>query len=330
MTDLFSGFGGSSVGLEHAGYKTVIAANHNPQAVKNHQLNHPDTEHRIANLSETDFRTFPRTNLCWASPSCVWHTPAGGRKKLPIVDELRREDVGAVDRATAFAVVQAAEVHAYEAVIVENVPEFRDWVLYQPWIGMMRVLGYRVQETVIDAYDVGAAQYRRRLFLVFTEHGAVDLSLPAAPRVHADSILELGGEKRVTRPMYITPQLEQITEDDVRHLVMYRKNARAHRADSRPLATITTSGTHHGVAYRSRGEFFYRMLSARELARGQGFPDDFQFAGTVSEIKRGIGNAVAVPVARFLGERVAQVQGWVTPPAARDLVAACAETLGAA
>lgn len=304
-TDLFSGFGGSSYGLGQAGYRTLIAANHNPHAIENHQRNHPNTEHRIANLSETDFRTFPFTDLLWASPSCVWHTPAGGRKRLPLEDELKREDVGAVDRATAFAVVQAAEVHHYPAVIVENVPEFREWVLYDSWLGMMQALGYQVQETMIDAYDVGAAQFRRRWFIIFTESGDVDLSLPSVERINADRILDTGGEKRVTREMYLTPQFEQIGNDDVRHLVMYRKNARAHRADSRPLATITTSGTHHGVAYRSGSDYFYRMLKPRELARGQGFPDSFEFTGTTGEIKRGIGNAVAVPVAEFLGGRVA-------------------------
>lgn len=307
-TDLFSGFGGSSFGLEQAGYRTLLAANHNPHAIHNHQLNHPNAEHRIANLSETDFRTFPFTHLLWASPSCVWHTPAGGRRKLPIEDELKREDVGAVDRATAFAVVQAAEVHSYPAVIVENVPEFREWVLYDAWLGMMRALGYQVQETMIDAYDVGAAQFRRRWFMIFTEHGSVDLSIPPMERINADRILDDGGEKRVNRPMYLTPQFEQISVDDVRHLVMYRKNAKAHRADSRPLATITTSGTHHGIARRSGDDYFYRMLKARELARGQGFPDSFEFVGTTGEIKRGIGNAVAVPVAKFLGERIAQAE----------------------
>ncbi|MEK8225019.1 DNA cytosine methyltransferase [Oerskovia sp. M15] len=58
-TDQFSGVGGTSTGLHQAGWAIETAANHWPVAVATHQLNHPDTEHRIADLSEFDWRTLP-------------------------------------------------------------------------------------------------------------------------------------------------------------------------------------------------------------------------------------------------------------------------------
>ncbi|MDO5535879.1 MAG: DNA cytosine methyltransferase, partial [Propionibacteriaceae bacterium] len=62
-TDLFAGAGGSSTGLAQAGYRVEVAANHWPRAVATHAANHPDTEHRVADLSETDWTTFPTTDL---------------------------------------------------------------------------------------------------------------------------------------------------------------------------------------------------------------------------------------------------------------------------
>ncbi|MED6220067.1 hypothetical protein PIB30_041455 [Stylosanthes scabra] len=44
-----------------------------------------------------------------------------------------------------------------------------------------------------------------------------------------------------------------------------------------------------------------RVLSIREFARLQGFPDYYRFCGTVKQRYRQIGNAVAVPVGRALG-----------------------------
>lgn len=303
-TDLFAGAGGSSEGLRAAGYDVRICANHWPVAVATHQANHPDTEHRIANLSETDFRTFPRTDIAWISPSCVWHARSGGRKRPPEEVERLRADAGAIDRATAFAVIAAAEVHQYDAVIVENVREFADWALYPWWLDGMRALGYREQAAVLNARDFGLAQHRERLFIVFTRSGDVALTLPQRPAVHADSILDGDLGKPVTRRLYVTPQIDQIQHRDVTHLVTYRRNAKARNAAKYPLATVTAGGNHHGIATLTADGPRFRMLTNRECARAQGFPDSYRFMGGPSDVKKQIGNAVAVNVAQWLGERV--------------------------
>lgn len=312
-TDLFSGAGGSSAGLEQAGYQVLAAANHWPTAVATHSANHPETVHHTANLSETDFRIFPSTDVLWASPSCVWHARAGGRKKPPAEQERLRADAGAIDRATAFAVIAAAEVHRYPVIIVENVPEFTRWSLFPWWLDGLRALGYGVQDTLINAADVGEAQSRTRWFGVFTQGAHVDLTLPTVERRHATSILDPDPGKPVTRPLYVTPQIEQIQDVDVPHLVTYRRNARARRADQHPLATVTAGGNHHGVATLTRDGARFRMLTPRERARAQGFPDTYQFHGSQRDVVKQVGNAVPVRVARFLGERVAASLAGVDP-----------------
>jgi DNA (cytosine-5)-methyltransferase 1 len=306
VTDLFAGAGGSSTGLALADWRIEVAANHNPTAVATHRLNHPDTDHRIADLSEVDWMRFPTTTLLWGSPSCTAQAKAGGRQKLTVEDELRRDDPRAIDRATAFAIVAAAEVHLYPVVIVENVPEFRDWVLYRWWLEGMRALGYRIEQLVLDARDFGHAQNRKRLFIVATRDGLdVDLTPPTIAPVYADQIVEDDPGKPVTRRLYVADQLDAITEENVPHLVTYRKHSKARRADAHQLATITAGANHHAVARVIDGQQWHRMLSNRECARGQGFPDSYEFTGNQADVKRQIGNAVPVGVARWFGVRVA-------------------------
>ena len=304
-TDLFAGAGGSSEGLRQAGITVKIAANHSVRAVATHQRNHPETEHRIADLSETDWTTFPSTTIAWASPSCVWHARAGGRRPLPADVEKARASAGAIDRATAFAVIAASEVHQYKAVIVENVPEFQGWVLYPQWLAMMNALGYHHQEYIINAAALGTPQHRKRIFIIFTQR-PLTLDLPTTPAVTASTILEDLPMKRMDRHLYITPQVHQITERDTPHLVMMRRNAQPRRADLHPVATVTAGGVHHYLAERTATGDWYRRFTPRELARAQGFPDSYEITGTQAEQVRQIGNAVPVQVARWIGERVVE------------------------
>lgn len=322
-TDLFAGGGGSTEGLDRAGIRVLKAANHWPTAVATHRLNHPNTEHETANLSEVDWRTFPKTDVLWASPSCVWHGRSGGRRRPPIEVERLRQDAGAIDRATAFAVIAAAEVHKYPVVLVENVPEFQDWTLYRWWLDGIRALDYdRITPLILDAFDYGHAQHRIRLFIVATRDGLdVDLTPPDMAKVPASAILDDDPGKLVTRPLYVSPQIEQIADEDVPHLVTYRRNAKAKRADRHPLACVTAGGNHHAVATIREGRAWHRLLTNRECARAQGFSDSYEFLGTGAEVKRQIGNAVPVGIARLLGERVAAAMGRgevtrTAPPAA--------------
>jgi DNA (cytosine-5)-methyltransferase 1 len=306
-TDIFGGGGGSSEGLRKAGYTVVACANHDPVALHTHQLNHPGALHFPENLLETDYRMFPTTDILWASPSCAKQAAAGGRKRPPADIERARTDPNSVDRATATAVIHATEIHRYRAVIVENVREFRSWSLYDWWLAGMKALGYKAQTIVLDAQDFGLAQRRKRLFIVFTPADTpdVDLTVPQIDPAPAAAILDSDLGSPLTRRLYVTPQIEEITEPDVTHLVTYRRNAHAQRADQHPLAAVSAGGNHHAIAtLQADGTVLYRLLNNRERARAQGFDDSYQFEGTGEQITRMIGNAVPVPIATFLGIRV--------------------------
>ncbi len=51
------------------------------------------------------------------------------------------------------------------------------------------------------------------------------------------------------------------------------------------------------------GDVHARLLTVREAARLMGAPDSFRLPGSDNDGYRAMGDAVAVPVTRFLGER---------------------------
>ena len=68
---------------------------------------------------------------------------------------------------------------------------------------------------------------------------------------------------------------------------------------SRPLPTVTTRDR-FGLVEPQCDDIRFRMLQPGELAGAQGFPADYQFAGTRTEVIKQIGNAVPVGTARAL------------------------------
>ena len=80
IIDCFAGGGGASVGIEMAlGRPVDIAINHDPQAIRILQVNHPDTLHLTEDIFKVDLKKYVagrHVALMWASPDCTSHSKA--------------------------------------------------------------------------------------------------------------------------------------------------------------------------------------------------------------------------------------------------------------
>lgn len=181
IIDNFAGGGGASMGIEMAiGRQVDIAINHDIDAVRMHQVNHPHTKHYCESVWDVDPREACQgrpVGLAWFSPDCKHHSKARGGKP---VEKNIRGLAWVVRRWVAMEKWQRPKL-----VILENVEEFQDWGPLAPspegdfypcpkrkgrtfknFVKMLKSYGYQVEWKELRACDYGTPTIRKRLFLV--------------------------------------------------------------------------------------------------------------------------------------------------------------------
>jgi DNA (cytosine-5)-methyltransferase 1 len=287
--DLFAGAGGFSEGAKAAGVRVAWAANHWQAAVDCHAENHPGTAHACQDLQQADWGTVPRHDLLLASPACQGHSRARGTDR-PHHDACR---------STAWAVVSCAEVHRPPFLVVENVPEFSEWLLFPAWSEALRVLGYALSAQVLDAAAFGVPQNRRRLFIVGVQAKAPRwLRVPLRAPVAAEEIIDpsVGGWSPVAEKCAATRARVAAGRERFgrRFLIPYYSSGSGltGRSLERPLGTVTTRDRYALIEGDSM-----RMLSVSEYRGAMGFPDSYRLPAASTLAKHLLGNAVCPPVA---------------------------------
>lgn len=175
IIDCFAGGGGASVGIEMAlGRQVDIAVNHDPQAIRMHKTNHPDTLHLTEDIFTADLTKHIKNRhvaLMWASPDCTSHSKAKGGKP-------RKSSL----RILPWAVYKHAKAILPDVIIMENVEEIQQWgpldergypikerkgEEYQRFIQSMKGLGYAFDSRELVAADYGAPTTRKRWYAIF-------------------------------------------------------------------------------------------------------------------------------------------------------------------
>lgn len=204
--DNFAGGGGASTGIEMAtGYSVDIAINHDPEAIRMHKSNHPNTKHYCESVWDVDpikaCNGHP-VGLAWFSPDCKHFSKAKGGK--PVEKKIR---------GLAWIVLKWAALVRPRVIMLENVEEFQTWgpcipkrdketgrvIVRQPdgktrvaepgevvgvglqvfepdprrkgqtykrWRRQLERLGYKIDAKELIAADYGAPTMRKRFFMI--------------------------------------------------------------------------------------------------------------------------------------------------------------------
>lgn len=330
--DLFCGAGGLSTGLLDAGVAVRAGIDNNPPSIETFNLNHrprgaygicEDVRHltgaRLRELASGPIQ------LLAGGPPCQPFSVAGKRRGL-------EDDRGDL----IFKFVELLAISEADAFLFENVPNLAT-VDGGDVLGTLKRsindVGYTATSAVLYAADYGVPQMRKRLFIVGSR--SMEIPMPPTP-THEAKKPEMRLKPYITvsevlddLPNVDDPAAETIPNHEPtfhsdRMLAAFAQleqgkrdpKSRHDRLHADRLGYTVRAGTGNFSPLRPVHHKHDRVLSVRECARLQSFPDTFIWPDTMARLQqyRQVGNAVPPLLAQVVVQHIADVLGWELEP----------------
>jgi DNA (cytosine-5)-methyltransferase 1 len=295
-----AGAGGQALGLEQAGFKHAALVEIEPDYAKTLRLNRPNWDVRAADMNSFDGRLFKGMDLFAAGLPCPPFSMAG-------------KQLGEKDERNLFpAAIRLIDEIRPRAVMIENVRGFLSAV-FEDYRGQLKAqlkkLGYMVDWRLLNASDFGVPQLRPRVVIVAIRNDMADAfdwptAHPHNPQTVGETLYDLmaengwqGARRWADRANEIAPT---IVGGSKKHGGPDLGPTRARQA----WASLGVEG--RTIADEAPSADFVGMprLTARMVARIQGFPDHWQFYGRKTTAYRQIGNAFPPPVAKAVAKNL--------------------------
>lgn len=319
IISLFSGCGGLDLGFERAGFDIPVANEFDPTIFDTFKANHPRThliEGDVRRITKTDIAPFIEGDVdgVIGGPPCQSWSEAGSLRGI-------EDERGQL----FFDYIRILKEFRPKFFLAENVSGMladRHSSAVQNIIELFREAGYMVSLTMVNAKDYGVAQERKRVFYIgFRSDLNIDFTFPTGSTERDSDKLTLrdiiwdlqetavpAGNKNHHNPDAINNN--EYFVGAYSSIFMSRNRVKAWDEQA---FTVQASGRQcqlHPQAPKMEKvetdvcrfvpgkEDLYRRMTVREIARVQGFPDEFKFIyDDVNDAYKMIGNAVPVNLA---------------------------------
>ncbi len=303
--ELFAGAGGTALGMENAGIRHALLNEMNKDAVETLRRNFPD----VHTLSFVEYQG--KIDVVQAGFPCQAFSYAGQRRGF---EEARG--------TLFFEFARCVKEVQPKIAVGENVKGLLNHDDGKTLATMVRVfedLGYRVAYKVLHSQYLDVPQKRERLIILAVRK---DLDIPFIFPEEMDYIIPLReafkdcpvseGQKYPEKKRKIMEKIPEggywkdlSIEDQKAYMgrsfyLSGGKTGMARRLSwDEPSLTLTCSPAQKQTERCHPSET--RPLTVREYARIQTFPDDWEFAGSISSQYKQIGNAVPVNLGFHIG-----------------------------
>lgn len=308
FVDLFCGAGGLSKGLEMAGLQGICGLDFFKEAGQTYQRNfrHPFVYGDIT-LQESKEKFYStveqqlagrRLNIVAGGFPCQGFSMAGNR----IVDDPRNSLYKEM-----LAIVKKLQP---DFVICENVKGLRSMLngaVEKKIIEDYKAIGYEMNVTTLCAADYYTPQKRERVIFIGNRMGLKNyhpqpiltpLQYVTTGQAISDLISHPEDPAFNHVPTKHSPKMEQRIMECLEGKSLYKGYSDAWKKCPWNEASCTIKENHGGVNIHPK---LPRVLTAREMARLQSFPDDFIFEGKKNKQLVQIGNAVPCLLGKAIG-----------------------------
>lgn len=315
VISLFSGCGGLDLGFEKAGFEIPVANEFDRTIWKTFKINHPKTKLIEGDIRKVDENLFlQEVDGIIGGPPCQSWSEAGA---LRGIDDERGQ--------LFFDYIRILRRVKPKFFLAENVSGMlanRNNAAVRNILEMFEDSGYDVSVTLVNAKDYGVAEERKRVFYIgFRKDLNVDFEFPkgstccdANKLTLKDVIWDLKDsavpalEKNKHNPAAInnneyfvgaySPIFMSRNRVKSWSEQAYTVQASGRQCQLHPQAPKMEKVEKNLCAFVKGKEALYRRMTVREVARVQGFPDDFKFIyENINDAYKMIGNAVPVNLA---------------------------------
>lgn len=343
IIDLFCGAGGLSLGFENAGFESKLAIDFWPPAIETYNANRKNKIGKVFDITKIDDRFLNDNNIVKISgiiggPPCQGFSMAGKR----IIDDDRNKLY-----RDYFRILEIVDPEFFVMENVVGIININNGAVKEDIIKRANKIGYEIYVKVLCASKYGVPQNRNRVFFVGIKkdivknkgefifpdekkyvvscEDAID-DLPRltinnnntyryAPKNEYQSIMRNNSSVVYNHE---NTNHTQKTIEAISHvpegcgMKSLPDSIRGNRNYSSLLRRMDRKKPSHTIDTGHRTYFHYeenRIISVRESARLQSFPDTYIFYGSKQQQYKQVGNAVPPMLAFELAKRIKEYLG---------------------
>lgn len=319
LISLFSGCGGLDLGFEKAGFEIPVANEIDKKIWATFRANHPKThliEGDIRKVNKEDLQEFLNGEVdgIIGGPPCQSWSEAGSLKGI--------EDARGQLFFDYIRILKEFQPKFFLAENVSGMLANRHSEAVQNIFRLFESAGYDVTFTMVNAKDYGVAEERKRVFYIGFRHdlhirfgfpkGSTkedekkltlrdviwdlqESAVPAGPKNHHNPAAINNNEyfTGAYSPIFMSRNRVKSWDEQA-----FTVQASGRQCQLHPQAPKMEKLGNNTCRFVEGKEHLYRRMTIREVARVQGFPDEFQFLyEDTNTAYKMIGNAVPVNLA---------------------------------